>query len=150
MSDEARALRAALEEAQAELKVARAEVETLEADVRERRRLGAQVQRAQAELGQIQLREKELLNALLEAKQLSSPHSGLDDQLKALREEERSKLRLSARSVVLFATAVLILGLVALAVSNANLIDGGVIGGTVLVVATIGVAMYFIGPTPPQ
>jgi hypothetical protein len=149
MSDDARALRAALEDAQARLKAARAGAAELEARVRERRLLRARVQRAQSELAQLQLRERELLDALLEAKRLVGPLGGLDHQLRLLQAEERSRFRLGERWVVLIATAVPVLGLAWLALSNADVIDHGVVGGTMLVVAAIGAAMYFIGPTRP-
>lgn len=91
MSDEARGLRDELERAQGALRTAREEFTRLEGEVRDRKRLRAQLESARLELAQLQLREKDLVNTLLETKHLAAPtDEETQRNLAALRESERA------------------------------------------------------------
>lgn len=150
MSEDARALRAALEEAQAELKASRRSLEGLEQALRERQRARAQLARASDELAQVQAREKDLVDTLLEAKRLASPFSSLEQQLALLRAEEQGRRGLSGGTAVLIATAIPVIGLMALAVRGAEVIDRGMLLVTGLLVAGIGVVVHLVGPGRPR
>lgn len=148
MSSDTRAHRAELEATQAELKALREELQAYAEEPKKRELAELRLEQTRVQLANVQLREKDLVSALFEARRVPASPTALDQELKALSQESARQRSKTGKRVVLAVSLLVVGGLVLAALQGGQDVDRGIILGTVLVVVLLAFLMRKVGVGP--